>query len=430
MDETNNKNGFIKGLATGVACALLIGLIGFFIYASGLDFPKKDAQMKPTAVPSQGAEATGTPKPGNNLFSSVTDEELLAKLREIRNWLDNNSLYGATDETMVDSVYAGLMYSLGDAYAAYYNKEDMDAMMEETEGTYCGIGTLVTQNVYTGVISIVRPFKDGPAYKAGMKKDDIILLVDNIDVSTMELSEVVKLMKGEPKTPVDITVQRGEEQLVLHVIRDYVEVETVEYEMLENNVGYVRVTEFDDVTVEQFKKAIAELEKQNMTSLVIDLRDNPGGLVNSAVKMVDRIISTGVVVYTEDKDKSKSCEYATTAQHLDVPIALLVNENSASASEIFSGALRDYEKAILVGTNTYGKGIVQVITYLNDGSGIKFTISEYFTPKGIAVHGIGLKPDFEVELPEEVRNLSDIPRDKDTQLQKAVEELKKKTEKK
>lgn len=418
MDETNKKGSFIKGLATGVACALLLALIGFFIYSAQIDIPEP-AEPTPTTAP------VVTLAPTDNIFSGLTNDQLLAKIKGIRDMLDMYSLYGATEDRMIDGIYAGLLSSLQDAYAAYYNQADMAAMMEETSGTYCGIGSLVTQNVYTGVISIVRPFKNGPAYKAGMLKDDIILYVDNMDVTGMELSEVVKLMKGEPKTNVDITVLRGEEQIVLHVTRDYVEVETVEYEMLENNTGYIRVTEFDDVTVEQFKTAIADLEKQGMTSLVIDLRDNPGGLVNSAVKMVDRIITTGVVVYTEDKDKNKSCEYATTAQHLDVPIALLVNENSASASEIFTGALRDYEKAIVVGTNTYGKGIVQIISYLDDNSGIKFTISEYFTPNGTAVHGIGIKPDFEVELDDDLKSLSDIPRDRDSQLKKAMEELQK-----
>lgn len=419
MEENKNRSGFWKGLATGVAVALIIGLAGFFIYTSQIEIPTPDVTPVPTSAD------VPTLAPNENVFSSITNEQLLSKIKSIKKMLGENALYDFTEADMIDGIYAGVLSSLKDAYAVYYNQKDMASMMEETSGTYCGIGALVSQNVYTGIITIVRPFKEGPAYKAGMHKDDRILFVDNMDVTGMELSEVVKYMKGEPGTNVDITVLRGEEQLVLHITRAQVEVETVEYEMLDDNVGYILVTEFDQVTVEQFKKAISELEKQGMEQLVIDLRDNPGGLVDSAVKMVDRIITTGVVVYTEDKNHNKTCDYATTAQHLDIPIALLVNENSASASEIFTGALRDYEKAIVVGTNTYGKGIVQIITYLDDLSGIKFTISEYFSPKGNAVHGIGIKPDFEVELDDDLKTLSEIPRDRDTQLQKAIEELKK-----
>ncbi len=419
------KKKFLQGLASGVAGSMIICLIALFIYLSGVDVPELPT-LGPTATP------TSIPGTGSNVslkgdvFGNISNDKLLKKLAEINKMLDESALYGVDDDKKIDGILEGLLSSLDDGYAAYYNKDNMDSLMESTNGTYCGVGILVSQNVNTGIITVVRPFKGGPAAEAGMQKDDIIIAVNSMDVTAMELSEVVTYMKGEEGTEVTITVVRDGKNMDLTMKRARIEVPTVEYEMLDNKIGYVQVTEFDDVTIEQFKRAISDLEKQGMVAMVIDLRDNPGGLVNTAVKMADRIVPTGVVVYTQDKNGVKKNEYATTAQEMNIPIALLVNENSASASEIFTGALRDYEKAIVVGTQTYGKGIVQVVATLSDGSGAKFTIAEYFTPSGYAVHGKGITPDVVVELDEELKKLSEIPKDKDNQLKAAVDELLKK----
>jgi len=414
--ENNDNKKFLSGLALGVVVSLLLALAVLFVYLSGVDVPEIEP-IGPTPTTAASANVKG------DIFTSVTNEELLSKIKEIKDMIDKNSLYGSTDKEQVDTLLAGLLNSLDDGYSAYYNKENMDALMESTSGTYCGVGILVSQSVITGVITVVRPFKDGPAYNAGMLKGDIIIKVDGISVEDTDLNEVVTHMKGEEGTSVTITVLRGEEEIDLTMKRAKIEVPTVEYEMLENKIGYIQVTEFDDVTIDQFKKAIADLEDKGMVALVIDLRDNPGGLVNTAVKMVDRIVPTGLVVYTEDAAGNRKNDYATTAQEMNIPIAVLVNGNSASASEIFCGALRDYEKAIIVGTQTYGKGIVQVVATLSDGTGVKFTTAEYFTPSGYAVHGKGITPDVVVDLDEELKTLSEIPKDKDNQLKAAVEEL-------
>ena len=210
----------------------------------------------------------------------------------------------------------------------------------------------------------------------------------------------------------------------MDVTRAWIEVPTIEYEMLDDKIGYISVSEFDEVTVEQFNTAVTSLEKQNMKGLVIDLRDNPGGLVDSAVSMLDRILPKGLLVYTEDKNGTREEEFAKDNTQLQVPLVLLMNGNSASASEIFAGAVKDFGKGKVVGTQSYGKGIVQIVAYVNDGSGIKFTVSQYFTPKGNAVHELGITPDVVVELDEKLKTLSEIPKDQDNQLQEAIKVLK------
>ena len=240
------------------------------------------------------------------------------------------------------------------------------------------------------------------------------------------MNEVVAKIKGEEGTVVNVTVLRGEKEISMDVTRAWIEVPTIEHEMLDDQIGYISISEFDQVTVEQFDNAVTNLEKQKMKGLIIDLRDNPGGLVDSAVEMLDRILPKGLVVYTEDKNGKRDEEYAKDKIELKVPLVLLMNANSASASEIFAGAVQDFEKGTVVGTQSFGKGIVQIVAYVNDGSGIKFTVSQYYTPKGNAVHEVGITPDVVVELDEELKTLSEIPKDKDNQLQEAIRVLKEK----
>ncbi len=431
--NSGNKNGFLTGLAVGILGAVSIALISILIVFSGIE-PSNTTDVTPTngaaptgsLQPTNGIKPTsGAVNPGNsdNIFESVTNEELLKKIREISEIIDKNALYPTTDEERANNAMAGILNALNDKYAAYYPVESMKAFQESTSGTYSGIGALVSQDPNTKEISVVRPFEGGPAYKAGLKKGDVFVKIADIDVAGMDINEAVTHMKGPAGTDVVVTIRRGEELITFTLTRATIEVPTVEYEMLANNIGYIQVTEFDEVTVSQFANAMKDLQKQGMEAIVIDLRDNPGGLVNTAVSMIDRIVPTGVAVYTQDRYGNKDYAYATTAAELNIPCCVLVNGNSASASEIFCGALRDYNKAKIVGTTTYGKGIVQVIQYLSDGSGLKYTVSEYFTPGGYAVHGVGIVPDIEVELDEELKTLSEIPKDKDNQLQTAVKEL-------
>lgn len=418
------KNKFVTGIITGAACALIAAALLFVVYFAGLPANEAEASERysqEAVVPSP----TKMPDEDKGVFS-VSDDTMLEKMEYIKKMIEDYSLYGASEEEMLEGIYRGLLWSIDDAYSAYYTVDEMNALMESSSGYYCGIGVMVSQNVYTGIITVVKPFKDGPAYKAGMQKEDILIRVEDEDVTGVDLNEVVAKIKGEEGTVVNVTVLRGEEEISMDVTRAWIEVPTIEHEMLEDQIGYISISEFDQVTVEQFDNAVTNLEKQKMKGLIIDLRDNPGGLVDSAVEMLDRILPKGLVVYTEDKNGKRDEEYAKDKIELKVPLVLLMNANSASASEIFAGAVQDFEKGTVVGTQSFGKGIVQIVAYVNDGSGIKFTVSQYYTPKGNAVHEVGITPDVVVELDEELKTLSEIPKDKDNQLQEAIRVLKEK----
>lgn len=332
-------------------------------------------------------------------------------------------------EELRTGAYRGMLEALGDPYSTYYTASEYDTLMESTSGTYCGIGAYVSQNMTTMIMTIVKPFVDGPAYTAGMLPGDVIYKVDGEDVTGMELSAVVAKMKGEAGTKVTVTVVRdGEtEPIDLEITRAMIEVQTVEYEMLEGQIGYILVSEFDEPTVQQFKDAIDSLKKEGMQALVVDLRDNPGGLLSSVVEMLDYLLPRdSLIVYTEDKYGDREEYRATTAATFTLPLAVLVNGNSASASEIFTGAVKDYGIGTIVGTTTYGKGIVQSVYPLSDGTAVKITVSRYFTPSGVCIHGIGVAPDVEVELAEELRQKVTIAHEEDNQLQTAIQELLKK----
>lgn len=418
------KNKFVTGIITGAACALIAATLLFVLYFANL--PANEAEASEgkahenvALLPSLKGEETETKG-----VLSISDDKMLEKIEYIKEMINDYSLYGASEEDMLEGMYRGLLWSIDDAYSAYYTVDEMEALMESSTGYYCGIGVMVSQNVYTGIITVVKPFKDGPAYNAGMRKEDILIKVEDEEVTGVDLNEVVAKIKGEEGTTVNVTVLRGEQEISMDVTRAWIEVPTIEYEMLDDKIGYISVSEFDEVTVEQFNTAVTSLEKQNMKGLVIDLRDNPGGLVDSAVSMLDRILPKGLLVYTEDKNGTREEEFAKDNTQLQVPLVLLMNGNSASASEIFAGAVKDFGKGKVVGTQSYGKGIVQIVAYVNDGSGIKFTVSQYFTPKGNAVHELGITPDVVVELDEKLKTLSEIPKDQDNQLQEAIKVLK------
>ena len=244
----------------------------------------------------------------------------------------------------------------------------------------------------------------------------------------MEIDSVVAMMKGEAGTIVKVTVVRDgvAEPIELTITRDVIEVETIEYEMLANKIGYILISQFDEVTPGQFKQAIEQLEADGMQGLIIDLRDNPGGLLDAVVDMLDYVLPKGLIVYTEDKYGNKQ-EYKGNDNHeLELPIVVMINGNSASASEIFAAAMQDYKKATLVGTTSFGKGIVQSIIPISDGTAIKLTVSKYFTPNGICIHGTGVKPDVEVDLAEELKQKVVIEHEEDNQLAEAIKVLKKK----
>ena len=303
----------------------------------------------------------------------------------------------------------------------YYDEEAFDAMMESTAGSYCGIGVVVQQHVDTMKITVVNPYKGCPGYEAGIRPGDIILGTADVDFTGMDINEAVSYIRGEENTKVTIRILRGEEELSFEVTRKVIDIPTVSYELLENNIAYIKIESFDEVTYDQFNEAMTKAKNDKCIGYIFDVRDNGGGLYNIVVDMLDDILPEGKIVYTEDRDGYRETEMSDE-ECIQAPIAVLTNGNSASASEIFAGAIQDYGVGKIIGTQSFGKGIVQSIIPLGDGTAIKITVSAYFTPNGRNIHGTGITPDLVVELPkeEEAYDNGYIKREYDEQLKEAM----------
>ena len=358
--------------------------------------------------------------------SSVVGVDTNYKLEQIQDILGKNFYFEEDEQKKQDGLIKGYMEGLDDPYSEYYTAEEYAKFMENTEGEYVGVGVQVSQAVDTNVVTVVKVF-DGPAKEAGIEDGDIITEVAGTDVGEMDLDSIVNMIRGTEGTDVVIKVYRKLDGKYYEytVKRRKVENPTVEYKMLDNNIGYVSISSFYEVTANQFIDAVGELNVQGMEGLIIDLRDNGGGLLDIATQMLDFMLPEGKLVYTADKDGNITDEYTSTdEQQFTKPLVLLVNGYSASASEIFAGAIKDYGTGTLVGTKTYGKGIVQRMFPLTDGSAVKITIAKYFTPKGNDIHKVGIEPDVKVEFDAQAYRDSDG--EKDNQLDAAVEEMMKK----
>lgn len=362
---------------------------------------------------------------------NLTDEAVQEKLTEIEGLMNDYFLDELDEEQIETWLYKGAVAGLGDPYAAYYTVEEYQSLLDSTNGSYCGIGVEISQNINTGIVTVARVFEDGPAMEAGLRPGDILYKVGDAEVTGMDLTMVVSQIKGEENTKVLISVAReGEEDyLEFQVERRTIEIQTVGSAMLEDQIGYISITSFDDVTTDQFMKALDELETQGIKGLIVDLRGNGGGLVSSVCAILDRLLPEGLIVYTEDKYGNREEETSDAEHYFDKPLAVLVNGNSASASEIFAGAIKDYGIGTLVGTKTYGKGIVQKIYPLHDGTAVKLTVSKYYTPKGNNIHEIGIEPDVEIDLEEALKKEVVVPLGEDNQVQKALEVLRPEIEK-
>lgn len=369
-------------------------------------------------------EETESEKQSNVSGAAIDWNKVTDKEEEIYNTIDEYYLNGIDNDKMKDGIYKGMVDSLGDPYTVYYNSEEYKQFTSSSSGTYSGIGVAVSQNVTTGAITIVKTFKKGSGEKEGMKPGDVIYKVEGKKIEGLELSKVVSMIKGEEGTFVKVTVLRDGKEIEFNLERKKLEVDTVNYRMEDRSgkkIGYISVSEFDEVTASQFKSAISELSKEGMEGLIIDLRDNPGGLLDVTCEMLDRMIKKGLLVYTVDKYGKRVDEDATDSDSFDKPVAILVNGNSASASEVFSGAMKDYKAATLVGTKTFGKGIVQSIVPFGDGTAMKVTVSKYYTPNGVNIHGTGIEPDVVVELSKDATKNGKYERKNDNQLDKALD---------
>lgn len=322
-----------------------------------------------------------------------------AKLGLIQSVIDSSFLFDYDEEELAESIYSGYVDGLGDPYTCYYTAKEYEEMMESSEGTYYGIGVMISQEVDTGRVYVIRVFSGSPAEEAGMKAGDIIEEVEGKEVTGIDLSEVVAAIKGAEGTAAQVKIYRESEQkeLTFDVERRQVDVDTVYYRMLDNQIGYLELTEFDSVSTEQFTEALEDLKSQGMEALILDLRNNPGGLLDVAISLADELIDTGIVVSIRDKAGNEETYEAEGEGSLGIPLAVLVNGDSASASEVLSGCIRDYGVGTLVGTQTFGKGIVQNIIPFSDGTAMKITTAHYYTPNGTDIHGVGITPDIVVE---------------------------------
>ncbi len=348
------------------------------------------------------------------------------KMNQVKKILDKYYITPLDDENILEGGVRGIVASLNDPYSRYMDKDEFAEMSEETSSSYAGIGVVVTVDPKDNLITVISPFEDSPGEKAGILPGDKIIKVDGQEVWGDTLNEAVKMLKGPPKTEVMVTIMRAGllEPKEVEIIRDTITLITVKHEVIDDNIGYIRITRFSETTSEEFDEALDALYAQNINGLIIDLRNNPGGLLDEVVEVADRLVPEGTVVYMEDRAKHRKDLYSD-AEEIEIPLAILVNEASASASEVLSGAVRDYEKGLLVGTKTFGKGVVQTVIPLGDGSAISITTSKYYSPNGISIHGIGIEPDVLVELPTELRmSITKIEEDDDVQLQKAIEVVK------
>ena len=406
----NNKGGgvFLLGLLVGVIFMTLVGscaYVGTKLYhlASG-----------------RPAKATSA---GGGSQEGVVSDESLEKLEALQEVIDEY-YYKDEDidtEAMTEGMYAGLVASLGDPYSVYYTEEEWKELMTDTEGIYYGIGAYLQLDLATGLARVNGVIANTPAEESGLRENDIIYMVDGEIIQGLELSEIVSRVKGEEGTTVHLTIYREGESdyLEFDVERRKIESPTVNYEMYDNGVGYIQITEFDEVTTDQFTEALAVIKGSKAKGLILDLRSNPGGSLPVVVDIARAILPKGLIVYTEDKN-GKRDEYTCDGKNeIDIPLVVLINGNSASASEILAGAIKDYEKGTLIGTTTFGKGIVQRVLPLTDGTALKLTISSYFTPKGNNIHGIGIEPDIECEFDGDAYYDEGV----DNQLERAKQEI-------
>lgn len=352
----------------------------------------------------------------------LSDSSHVQKIEYLEKMIDQEYLGEVDNAEMAEGIYAGLVYGLGDVYSRYYTADEYAQETASTDGAYAGIGVSIQKNKNGGV-QIAECYEGGPGAEAGLQTGDVITAINDTDVTDMELSDVVSLIRENKDNTIVLTVFRENEEKSREISVDVTDVElpSVFGEMLDKKTGYIQITQFTGVTPQQYKDMFAELKDKGMERLVIDLRDNPGGLLTSVCDILREILPEGLIVYTEDKYGNREEENCDGKHQLDMPLAVLVNENSASASEIFAGAVQDHEVGMIVGTTTYGKGVVQELRQLSDGSAVKLTVSNYYTPNGNSINKVGIKPDVEVKLASELLNKDEITHEEDNQLQKALD---------
>lgn len=346
-----------------------------------------------------------------DLYESYAKYNKLLGLEEM---IQGDYYQEVSEDNLVDGALKGLFEGLNDPYSQYYTSDEFQSLKEQTSGSFVGIGVYIGVNPEDNKLTIISPIEGSPASKAGIKSGDIVLKVDGESVDSKKIDEVIKNIKGKENTKVNLTVQRSEEELSFDITRETIVTKSVSNEVMDDNIGYLRITSFDENTYKEFKENLSELQSKEVKGLVIDLRDNPGGLLDVCVDIADDLIGKGTIVYTKDNTGNKEY-YKSDDKEIDMPIAVLINGGSASASEILTAALVDNEKAIAIGETSFGKGLVQSVKGLKDGTGYKLTTAQYFTPNGDYINGKGITPKIQ-------------EKDENQQLKSALEYIKKEIE--
>ena len=394
------NRSFKRGLLTGIlssACVfvLIVGIFLSFFYHSA-----------------------------SEILSDATEEKLGLVYSVIQAYYYQD----VDDDALADGIVKGLVEGLDDPYSVYYTKEEYEEFLVDATGSYAGIGAVLSKDATTGVVTIANVYEGSPAEEAGLKKDDIIVTADGYDATSEELSAFVQHIRGEEGTDVELVISRDGEEITVTCTRRAIQVPSVNYQMLNDAngdacIGYIQITEFSEGTTDEFIAALEDLKSQGMKAVIYDVRSNPGGMLSTVTEMLDYILPEGTTVYMLD-NKGEKTEYTSDAEtYLDLPTVVLVNGQSASASEIFSGAIRDFEYGTLIGTTTYGKGVVQNTFPFNDGSALKLTIASYYTPSGECIQGTGITPNVELEFEYSGDENSDYDYYQDNQVVKGIEML-------
>lgn len=407
-----SKKNYIQGAVSGAAVTLFICAIIFGL-AVGHMQPVTSAKAVDT-----------TDKKFENAEQIVKDPDVLEKLETLAKMLDEGYYEQINTEDMEAYLYKGLVAGTGDPYSAYYTEEEMKQLEESLSGTYYGVGITMSLNEQTNLAEVIKVAPHSPAEEEGVQVGDMLYEAAGQSLADMDLSGVASLVRGEEGTTVDIRFLRNGEYVDLTLKRANIETETVTHELIDGKIGYILLSGFEEVTSKQFAEAFEDLDSQGMEGLIVDIRDNPGGRVDVANEIAQYLIPKGTLTYIEDKYGNRQDFDCNGEKTWNRPLALLVNENSASASEIIAGAVKDYGVGTLIGKTTFGKGIVQTTTTLSDGSALKYTFAKYYTPKGENIHKKGIKPDIEVEL-DEINMEQGYSKETDNQLKTAVEELEK-----
>ncbi|MEE3433352.1 MAG: S41 family peptidase [Lachnospiraceae bacterium] len=396
VKKEKKKHPFRNGFLSGVAVCLVIALMVVIV---------KETMLHST-VGSGFMTKHGVEKV--NLLSDVIDQYYYKDI---------------TDEEKMEGIYKGLMSSTNDKYTDYYSPKEFKDLMVTMEGDYGGIGATLSQDKVTKEVSVVEVYEGSPAARAGLERGDIVISVDGHLGTDESLDDFVQRIRGEEGTSIEMVYKRGDQEKTIEITREEVIVPSVSHRMLDDKIGYIRISSFVNGTQKDFEDALADLQSQGMQGIVFDMRDNGGGMVDSVVAILDDILPAGTVVYTMDKSGKREDYTSDDAKKIDIPVTVLVNENTASAAEIFTGAIRDFNYGTIIGTNTFGKGIVQSTVPLSDGSAVKITVATYYTPSGECIHEKGIKPDIELEFSYADENPTEYDELKDNQVQKAMEVL-------